>query len=603
MDNGPYAVWRPAAARRFRANTLAARSDAIASRCLTKRYPTARRIAVGPPLAFTGYYRGSHAKRGDGEVEMSDYSEVLARAAELSNDASPENGADPLFERALKRVGTSLRDKWRLDALLGVGAAAAVYAATHRNGSRGAVKLLHPEMSTNAFVRERFLCEGFIANAVEHEGVIKVIDDDTAEDGSLFLVTELLDGETLEGRRVRLGGRIPQDEVLLIVHQLLCVLAAVHAKGIVHRDLKPENVYLTRRGQVKLLDFGIAQLPEMCTKSNCSQTGMVVGTPAYMPPEQARGLSKDVDAQSDLWACGAMMFFLLSGRGVHDAGTVDNELRIALHRRAPSLASAAPDVATAVARVVDRALEFSKERRWPSAAAMNEAVQQAYQALCGHPIESPRNLTRVNRPVDGELPGPPPVSSQHAKVLTTTRPVALCAASGAKLSGQRASRGAAAVGVLAFGIAVVGTVWMVPGRPGVRALPVYVAAPATALRQAPPSAPIPPAVRVPNMPPDGVLSPSVAPEIGVAREARRERTDQAVLQEFVTRSRPAPTPLVVATAVVGMRRSEHRSTFPPVPLPAPLYPPTETIPTKEDCQPPYVVDTSTGNKRWRLECL
>lgn len=448
---------------------------------------------------------------------MSDYSEILAKAAELSSDASPESGADPLFERALERVGTSLRDKWRLDALLGVGAAAAVYAATHRNGSRGAVKLLHPEMSTNAFVRERFLCEGFIANAVEHDGVIKVIDDDTAEDGSLFLVTELLDGETLEGRRVRRGGRIPQNELLLIIHQLLCVLAAVHAKGIVHRDLKPENVYLTRTGQVKLLDFGIAQLPEMCTKSNCSQTGMVVGTPAYMPPEQARGLSKDVDAQSDLWACGAMMFFLLSGRGVHDAGTVDNELRIALNRRAPALASVAPHVVAAVARVVDRALEFSKELRWPSAAAMNEAVQQAYQALCGHPLESPRNLTRFNGPVDGELPGPPRVSSHHAEVLTTARPVALCAASGAKLSGHRASRGATAVGVLAFGIAVAGTVWMVTGRPGVRALPVYVAAPAAAPKQAPPSPPIPP-VRVPNMPPHAVLAPSPVPEVGVARE-------------------------------------------------------------------------------------
>src|SRR5579872_7373860 len=157
--------------------------------------------------------------------------------------AAPEAGAaleldDPLTCRARARLGTVLSDKWRLDALLGVGGAAAVYAATHRNGSRAAVKVLHPEMANNAFVRERFLWEGFVANAVGHEGVIKVIDDDTAEDGSLFLVTELLDGETLDERCARLGGRIPQDDVLLVVDQLLDVLAAAHAKGIVHRDLK-----------------------------------------------------------------------------------------------------------------------------------------------------------------------------------------------------------------------------------------------------------------------------------------------------------------------------------------------------------------------------
>jgi len=539
---------------------------------------------------------------------MSEYSEILARAAELSSHASPQSGADPLFDRALKRVGTSLRSKWRLDALLGVGATAAVYAATHRNGSRGAVKLLHPEMSTNAFVRERFLCEGFIANAVGHDGVIKVIDDDTAEDGSLFLVTELLDGETLEERRVRLGGRIPLDEVLWIAHQLLCVLAAVHAKGIVHRDLKPENVYLTRTGQVKILDFGIARLPEMSTKSHFTQSGMVVGTPAYMPPEQAHGLSADVDAQSDLWACGAMMFFLLSGRGVHEGGTVDEELLNATQRPAPSLVSVAPDVGRAVAQVVDRALEFSKELRWPSAGAMKEAVQDAYQALYGHPIGSAPNLTRHDGPVGGELPGRPRVSSQDAKVWTTTRPVALSPGRGVQASGHRASRGAAAIGgIVALGIAVTGMVWMVEGRPGVPTLAMSMAAPAPATTQTPPSppSPIPPTVptvrRVPNVLPRAVLSPSPAPEVGIAHEDRREQTDEAAFQEFATRS--AATPLVVAPAVVGPRRSANRWTVPPLPVPSPRYSRPETIPTNEDCQPPYIVDTATGNKRWRLECL
>ena len=121
----------------------------------------------------------------------------------------PDGGTDfvdPVTAQARGRVGTTLRGKWRLDVLIGVGGMAAVYAGTHRNGSRAAVKILHAELATNSEVRTRFLREGYVANAVAHEGVVKVMDDDTAEDGSLFMCSELLDGETLEERRVRLGG-------------------------------------------------------------------------------------------------------------------------------------------------------------------------------------------------------------------------------------------------------------------------------------------------------------------------------------------------------------------------------------------------------------
>src|ERR1700678_2561544 len=137
---------------------------------------------------------------------------------------------DPLTGRVRTRVGHTLKGKWRLDVLLGVGGMAAVYGATHRNGSRVAVKILHPELSTNAEVRSRFTREGHAANAVGHDGAVKVIDDDAAEDGSLYLVTELLDGETLEDRRVRSGGRLREDEVLSVADHVLDVLVAAHAK-------------------------------------------------------------------------------------------------------------------------------------------------------------------------------------------------------------------------------------------------------------------------------------------------------------------------------------------------------------------------------------
>src|SRR5579859_4315202 len=107
----------------------------------------------------------------------------VAGSGEKSGGEGPPEATDPTFMRAKERVGTTLRDKWRLDVLLGVGGMAAVYAATHRNGSRAAVKVLHAGMSSNPFVRPRFLWEGYLANAVGHEGAVKVIDDDEAEDG------------------------------------------------------------------------------------------------------------------------------------------------------------------------------------------------------------------------------------------------------------------------------------------------------------------------------------------------------------------------------------------------------------------------------------
>src|SRR5579863_2796332 len=172
---------------------------------------------------------------------------------------------DPLFVGAKARLGRTLHNKWRLDVLLGVGGMAAVYAATHRNGSRAAVKILHAELSAREDIRSRFMREGHVANAVGHDGAVRVLDDDVADDGSLYLVTELLDGETLEDRRVRSGGRLSEDDVLSVADQLLDVLVAAHAKGVVHRDIKPENVFLTRLGQLKVLDFGIARLRELST--------------------------------------------------------------------------------------------------------------------------------------------------------------------------------------------------------------------------------------------------------------------------------------------------------------------------------------------------
>ena len=132
--------------------------------------------------------------------------------------------------------------------MLGVGGMAAVYAATHRNGNRVAVKMLHAEISADPDIRQRFLREGYVANKVGHPGAVNVSDDDIAEDGACFLVMALLEGETVEARRERKGGTLGTVDTLSIMEQVLDVLAAAHAEGIIHRDLKPENLFVTRDG-------------------------------------------------------------------------------------------------------------------------------------------------------------------------------------------------------------------------------------------------------------------------------------------------------------------------------------------------------------------
>ena len=149
-------------------------------------------------------------------------------------------------QRYALRVGTTLRGKWRLDALIGLGGMAAVYAGTHRNGQRAAIKVLHEEYARDQKVSERFLMEGYVANRVGHPGCVSVLDDDVSESGEPFLVMELLEGETLRDFWKRIGRRVPPIDVLKIAAQILDCLEACHAQGVIHRDLKPANIFLTK---------------------------------------------------------------------------------------------------------------------------------------------------------------------------------------------------------------------------------------------------------------------------------------------------------------------------------------------------------------------
>ena len=282
---------------------------------------------------------------------------------------------------AQKRVGETLNHKWTLDRLIDIGGMAAVYAATHRNGKKVAIKMLHPFIAAHADVRERFLREGYVANQVEHPGAVSVLDDDVTPDGAAFLVMELLEGDSLEGWMASSGGTLPLPDVLAIADQVLDVLAAFHARGVIHRDIKPGNLFITKAGLVKVLDFGLARLRDPKFTAAPTATGIVLGTASYMPPEQAQGKSDQVDARSDVFAVGAVMFRALTGRPVHEGKSATERLFQAMKERAPSLGIVAPHVSTWVVGVVDKALAFDKKDRWETADVMRKAVRDTFAQL------------------------------------------------------------------------------------------------------------------------------------------------------------------------------------------------------------------------------
>jgi len=330
-----------------------------------------------------------------------------------------------MSQQAERRVGTIIGGKWRVDALLGSGSMAAVYAVTHRNGARAALKILHPTLCTDPAVCERFLGEGYLANSVKHSGIVRVLDDGVTDDGCVFLTMDLLEGDTLEGHRQKRGNRIPIVEALDLGDKLMDVLSAVHAAGIIHRDLKPQNVFVCDDGVLKLLDFGVARVFDRTSQSKLSMFGLVLGTPSFMSPEQALGSRDKVDHRSDIWSFGATMFTALTGETVHLGANIQAKLLAAATVKARSIAMVMPDLPPAIAAAIDMALRFKKEDRWQSVDAMRRAFREARDnSGLGRPAEPARpydmsldESTHVDKGGPSQLPqplmgsSPPPVRS------------------------------------------------------------------------------------------------------------------------------------------------------------------------------------------------
>jgi serine/threonine protein kinase len=288
-----------------------------------------------------------------------------------------------------ERLGRELRGKWRLERILGIGGMATVYEARHRNGSRVAVKMLHPTLSASSPLCERFLREGYVANLVAHPGVPRVLDDDVDEtDGSAFLVMELIDGCTLEERACM--GTAGDFEVLKIARDVLEILAAAHAKGVVHRDLKPDNLLIDRDGRVRVLDFGIARLLDE-SDTLATTTGAPFGTPAFISPEQALGRRDLVSGATDIYSLGATLFALATGEFVHPSEQAQELVVLAATRRARSVAPLAPHLSPDVAAMIDRALRFEPKARFRTAREMLAEVDRIETAR-----RTPSDVTSID---------------------------------------------------------------------------------------------------------------------------------------------------------------------------------------------------------------
>ncbi|AUX39780.1 uncharacterized protein SOCE26_011750 [Sorangium cellulosum] len=313
-------------------------------------------------------------------------------------------------QRARARVGLTIKNKWRLDALLGVGGMASVYAATHRNGSRAALKILHAEFARDGGIRDRFLREGYVANRIDHPGRVAILDDDVTDQDEPFLVMELLDGETVQQLWKRKSRKLPVAEALWIAAEVLDTLESFHNEGIVHRDLKPANIFITKDNVVKLLDFGVARLRD--AHGDKTKAGTALGTPSFMAPEQAMGLTEGVDGRADLFSVGATLYAVLSGQRLHQ-GRSDNEAFIlAATTPAPSLARIAPELPASVIGLVDKALAWDRRSRYDTAAQMRQEVLRILEESgASGPRRSGPQSTRRPPPDDSPTavgPRPPP---------------------------------------------------------------------------------------------------------------------------------------------------------------------------------------------------
>ena len=305
------------------------------------------------------------------------------------------------------REGEVLAEKYRVDKVIGMGGMGVVVAATHVDlDQKVALKFLLPHAAASPSHVERFLREGKAAVRLRSEHVARVLDVGRMQDGVPYIVMEYLEGRDLSGT-VKERGALPVEEAVGYVLQASDAVAEAHAAKIVHRDLKPDNLFVTARNDgnplVKVLDFGISKTLDT-TAASLTQTDSMVGSPAYMSPEQMRS-SKNVDERSDIWSLGVILFELLTGRLPYIAESLPALAFKLAEEAPPSPRQFRPDIPEGLEKVVMKCLERDRDKRLPD-------IGQLALALEPYASHSDKDLVRKilvilsspARPPQGSVP-------------------------------------------------------------------------------------------------------------------------------------------------------------------------------------------------------
>ncbi|MCB9594943.1 MAG: serine/threonine protein kinase [Sandaracinaceae bacterium] len=319
-----------------------------------------------------------------------------------------EGGGAALDPAQLEQfIGMLVEDKYRIEALIGRGGMGVVFRAINERIRKPvALKILYRGWDSGSESERRFLREARVASSLGHPNIVEVFDLGHLDDGKPFQVMELLEGQSL-AQRIQNEGALPEEEALDISEQILSALEAAHERGVIHRDLKPENVFLVERRGItvaKLLDFGVSKMVEDATLS-LTVTGVVVGTPYYLSPEQARG-ERDIDHRVDLWSMGVLMYECLTGVLPFNADNYEQLLRKILGSRPLPPSRFQPRLNPTVERAVMRALSTDRDERPGSAREMLDMLRHAKDDV----RRSKRPPMAIGAPLDfGEtLPDPLP---------------------------------------------------------------------------------------------------------------------------------------------------------------------------------------------------
>src|SRR5690349_5342967 len=313
------------------------------------------------------------------------------------------------------RLGEALGSSYTLEGEIGRGGMGVVFQAKDERLKRQvAIKVLPPDLAFREEVRLRFLREAETAARLMHPHIVPIHSVGESPDGLVYFVMAYIDGEPLSARLKR-RGQLPAEESRRILMENADALGAAHALGIIHRDVKPDNIMLEgSRGRVMVTDFGIAKALSSSTGGALTGTGVAIGTPHYMSPEQAAG-DREIDGRSDLYSLGVVGYQSLAGELPFQAPTVPGILIKQITEAAPDLATRVPGCPDDLASCVMRCLEKEPESRWPTADALRRALESRTA-----PAYRPRRSTPTSR--RGLAPPPlPPLPSSVPRSPTIPR--------------------------------------------------------------------------------------------------------------------------------------------------------------------------------------